>query len=265
MAAELLRRGIRDHYRSLAGWCVGIALYATLLAAVFPSIESSPGFSKLIESYPDALKTLFGISGDFTTGPGYLDAELFSLILPLLAIVLAIGSAARTLAGDEDAGRLELVLAYPIRRRDSVLAKGAAVACEVAVFCVAAFAALIVLSAVFGLDLRVARLVTAVAAVAVLALFHGWLALAVAALVPSRALAIGLASAVAAVGYLIGGLEELAGWLHPFRFASSFWWIGQAPLRTGVSGSGAAVVAGAAAVCIAAAALAFDRRDLKTP
>ena len=240
-------------------------MYATLLAAVFPSIESAPEFSKLIESYPDALKTLFGISGDFTTGPGYLDAELFSLMLPLLAIVLAIGSAARALAGEEDAGRLELMLAYPIRRRAAVLAKGAAVAVEVAAFCVAAFVALAVLGAIFGLDLRLARLVTAVAAVGVLAVFHGWLALAVAALVPSRALAIGVAAAVAAAGYLIGGLESLAGWLGPFRFVSAFWWIGQAPLRTGVSGPGAAVVAAAALVCLAAAALLFERRDLRTP
>jgi ABC-2 type transport system permease protein len=265
MARELFRRGIRDHRRALAGWCIGVALYATLLAAVFPSIESSPEFSKLIESYPDALKTLFGISGDFTTGPGYLDAELFSLILPLLAIFLAIGSAARTLAGDEDAGRLELVLAYPLRRRNAVLAKGAAVATEVLAFCVASFVALIVLSAIFGLDLRVARLVTAVAAVGILGLFHGWLALAVAGLAPSRALAIGVPAAVAAAGYLVGGLEELAGWLHSFRYVSAFWWIGQSPLRTGVSGTGAAVVAAAALVCVAAAALAFERRDLKTP
>ncbi len=240
-------------------------MYATLLTAVFPSIHGSPEFSKLIESYPDTLKTLFGISGDFTTGPGYLDGELFSLMLPLLAIFLAIGSAARTLAGDEDAGRLELVLAYPMRRRSAVLAKGAAVALEVAVFCVAAFVALIALSAIFGLDLRVGRLVTAVAAVGALGVFHGWLALAVAGVVPSRALAIGVPAAVAAAGYLIGGLEELAGWLHPFRYVSAFWWIGKAPLRTGVSGTGAVVVAAAALVCVAAAALAFERRDLKTP
>jgi ABC-2 type transport system permease protein len=107
--------------------------------------------------------------------------------------------------------------------------------------------------------------VTAVAAVGVLGLFHGWLALAVAGLAPSRALAIGVPAAVAAAGYLVGGLEELAGWLHPFRYVSAFWWIGQSPLRTGVSGTGAAVVAGAALVCVTAAALAFERRDLKTP
>lgn len=232
---------------------------------MFPSIKSSPDFSKLVESYPDALKTLFGLTGDFVTGPGYLDAELFSLMLPLLAIVLAIGSAARALAGEEDAGRLELVLAYPVRRRDTVLAKGAAVAVEVACFCAASLAALAVLDPVFGLDLPGGRLVEALGGVGLLALLHGWLALAVAAFVPSRALAIGVPAALAIAGYLVGGLHELASWLDPLRFVSSFWWVGQAPLRNGIDLGGALVVAAAAIACLAAAALLFERRDLQTP
>lgn len=264
-AAELFRRGIRDHRRALTVWCAGIGLYAVLLAAIFPSIETSPELSKLFESYPEALKTLFGISGDFTTGPGYLDTELFSLMLPLLAIVLAVGSGARTLAGEEDAGRLELVLAYPVRRRVVVLAKGAAVAVELACFCAAALVALAILDPLVGLDLPAARLVAAVWAIGLLALFHGWLALAVAALTPSRGLAIGVPAAIGVVGYLIGGLHELADWLHPFRFVSAFWWIGKAPLRAGIEGWGVLVLAGASAACLAAAAFLLERRDLQTP
>ena len=232
---------------------------------MFPSIQGSPAFSKLVESYPDALKSLFRISGDFTTGPGYLDAELFSLMLPLLAIALAIGSAARALAGEEDSGRLELVLAYPVRRRGVVIAKGVAVAIEVGLFCAAALVALAALDPVFGLDLSARNLAGGVGAVGVLAVFYGWLALAVAALAPSRALAIGVPAAIAAAGYLIGGLHELAGWLDPFRFSSPFWWVGQAPLRSGVNGWGALVISGAALACLAGAATLFERRDLQTP
>jgi ABC-2 type transport system permease protein len=232
---------------------------------VFPSIEGSPDFSKLVESYPDALKTLFGLSGDFTTGPGYLDAELFSLMLPLLAIVLAIGSAARGLAGEEDAGRLELVLAYPVRRRDAVIAKGAAVAFELGCFAAAAFVALAALDPVFGLDLAAGHLAAGAGSVGLLAVFFGWLALAIAALTPSRALAIGVPAAAASASYLIGGLHELASWLDPFRFVSPFWWLGQSPLRSGVRGWGVLVVAAAALVCLAAAALLLERRDLQTP
>ena len=41
-AAELYLRGIRDHRRALAAWCVGVVAYIGLIAAIFPSIEGSP-------------------------------------------------------------------------------------------------------------------------------------------------------------------------------------------------------------------------------
>jgi ABC-2 type transport system permease protein len=267
MAAELIRRGVTDHRRALVGWCIGVASYVVLVTAIFPSIEGSEEFDKLVESYPDALKSLFGLSGgvDFTSGAGYVDAELFSFMLPLLALVLAIGSGARALAGEEDAGRLELIFAYPLRRRSVVLSKGVAVALEVAVFSVAAFAALALASPVFGLDLPMGRLAGGIVGIALLALLHGWLALAVGAAVPSRALAIGVPAALAAGAYLVGGLHELASWLDPFRYLSSFWWIGQSPLGSGVEYAHYFVVAAVALVVLGAAALLIERRDLQTP
>ena len=144
IAAELFRRGLSDHRRALIGWCAGIFAYVVLLAAIFPSIEGSPQLSELLDNYPEALNDLLGLSGavDITKGAGFIDTELFSFMLPLLAIVLAIGSGARTLAGEEDAGRLESVLAYPVSRRRTVAAKAAAVGLEVTIFCAVAFAAL---------------------------------------------------------------------------------------------------------------------------
>lgn len=265
-AAELLNRGVRDHRRALAGWCLGIAAYVLLLAAIFPSFEGSVEFDELIEDYPEALKSLFGLAGvDITSGPGYMDTELFNFMLPLLAIVLAIGAGSRTLAGEEEAGRLELLLAYPVRRSSAVAMKAAAVGIEVAVFAVAAFAALAGASYAFGLDLDLERLAGGLLGVGLLAVFHGWLAIAVGAVRPSRGLAIGVPAAVAAAGYLVGGLHGLASWLDPFRFASGFWWIGQSPLSAGVEYGRFAVVALAALTAGAAAALLFERRDLQVP
>ena len=136
MVPEVCRRELLDHRRALVAWCVGIAAYVGLIAAIFPSIHGSVQFDRLVESYPDALKALFGLQGgSITTGAGYLDVELFSLMLPLLVLVLAIGAGARTFAGEEEAGRLELALSYPVRRSSVLLWKGAAVALEVVVAC----------------------------------------------------------------------------------------------------------------------------------
>ena len=267
MAAELFRRGVRDHRRALAAWCVGIIGYVALISSIFPSIEDSPELNDLIESYPDVLKSLFGITegGSLTSGAGFLDAELFSFMLPLLVIVLAISSGARTFAGEEDAGRLELVLAYPVRRRSAVVGKGVAVLVEVVVACSAAIAAILLFDVVVGLDLTLAHVAEAFAWLIALGLFYGWLALAVGAAYPSRAVALGVAAGTAAVDYLVGGLHELAGWLDPFRFVSPFWLVGQSPLQGGTDVVGVFVVLVAALVILGAGAVFVERRDLEVP
>lgn len=265
-STEILRRELRGHLRALSAWCVGIVAYIGLVASIFPSIEGSADFDELVEGYPEALRELFGLeAGTFSTGAGFLDAELFSLVLPLLVLVLAIGSGARAWAGEEDAGRLELLLSYPVRRRSAVLWKGLAVAAEIAVAGLAAFAAIALLDPLLGLDLSVGRLAAGVGGVALLALLYGWLALGMGAAWPSRIAALGVPAAFAAVGYLVNGLHGLAGWLDPLRFASPWWWIGTAPLRDGIRPEGAAVVAAAAAAVLVAGALLVERRDLETP
>jgi ABC-2 type transport system permease protein len=264
---ELLTRGVLDHRRALVGWAVGLVAYMALVAAIFPSIKGSADFDRLVENYPDALKALFGISsgGDLTSGAGFVDTELFSFMLPLLVLVLSIGSGSRTLAGEEDAGRLELVLAYPVRRSAAVIAKAGAVAVEVALVSVAGLLGLFVLDPVFGLDLPHANLVAGFAGLALLGILFGWLAIAIGAAKPSRALAVGVPAAFAAAGYLVNGLHGLAGWLDPFRFISPFWWLGTTPLRSGAETGGLLVITIACALVLAVAAVLFDRRDLETP
>ena len=266
MATELFRRGFLDHARTLIAWCVGVVALLLLLAAVFPSIEGSADLNDLIEKYPEALKSFFGLSGgvDLTTGAGFLDTELFSFMLPLFGLVLAIGSGARTLAGEEESGRLELLFAYPLRRRDAVLAKGAAVGrgrrlCGRPVRgALAPRPALRPRSVDEPARRRVAR--------------HR----------PPRPLA-RLARARRRRadpepgardrragrrrrrGYLVGGLHDLAGWLDPLRFLSSFWWVGQSPLQQGVSSGPSAGRRGRGGRLLLAAAYLIERRDLKTP
>jgi ABC-2 type transport system permease protein len=267
MPTELIRRGLADHRRALVGWSLGLAAYAAMLGSIFPSIHTSPGLDKLVQNYPQALKDLFGVSGpaSLATGRGYFDVEYFNLILPLFLLVLAIGSGARQLAGEEDAGRLELVLAYPLRRRDAALAKAVVVAADTGVVAAVAFAALVVLNPISDLKLSLGRLALGVLGVAVVAVLHGWLALTVGAAGGSRGLAIGVPSAFAAAAYLINGLHGLAGWLDPFRFVSSFWLVGTSPLENGVNGWGVLVLVLAAAAVLVACAQLFERRDLRVP
>ena len=61
----------------------------TLIVALWPSIEDSIG--EPIEGYPEGLKKAFNIEG-LDRVEAYLDAEMFSLIVPLALAFFAVRS-----------------------------------------------------------------------------------------------------------------------------------------------------------------------------
>jgi ABC-2 type transport system permease protein len=67
---------------------------------------------------------------------------------------------------------------------------------------------------------------------------------------------------VAAVGYLIASLYDLASWLRPFRWVSPFWWAGRNPLEVGIDVPRLGLLLVCTLVAGAAAVLMFDRRDV---
>lgn len=261
---EVFRRALLDRARTLGAWAIGTVLYIAMITAVFPSIKSSPGFDQLTKQYPEVLKHLFGMTGsiNITTGPGYLDTELFSAMLPLFVLALAIGTGAGTLAGEHEQGLLEMVVSRPLSRRSVVLWKAAAMAVEVLAITTVMAASIAVADPIVGLSLDLTNLVTAAAGLAGLGLVYGSLSLAVGAGTRHRASAIGVPAAAGAIAYLIAGLSGLATWLEPFRFVSPFHYAGRAPLQSGVDLSGLIILIATSAILTAAAVVVFQRRDI---
>jgi len=261
---EVLRRALGDRVRTLAAWCVGAAAYLAMIVAVYPSIRNASGISDLAKHYPDVLKELFGMGAgiNLASAAGYLDTELFSLMLPLFLLAMAIGTGAGTLAGEHEAGLLELVVAAPLKRGSVVVAKAVGLTVELAALAAAMIVTLLIAGPLADMSLDRPRMAAAVLAAALLALMHGALALAVGAATRHRASAIGVPAALAAVGYLVAGLAGLADWLSPFRYLSPFHYAGRAPLESGVDASGLIVLAIVTVVLVGAAATLFQRRDM---
>src|SRR4030043_276221 len=98
----------------------GIALgvlcaYGLLLYDSLVEPEAQQQYLQLISNYPPELMAFFGdISQLFTPG-GFLDTLFFSYI-PIIIGIFAIMACASMLAGDEEKGVLDLVLAHPIGR-----------------------------------------------------------------------------------------------------------------------------------------------------
>lgn len=262
-AFPLARQDLRDRSRALVGWGLGIMAYAGLIIAMYPSVRDSESFAAAIEDYPDVVQEFLGGAGalDLTSGPGFLQAEVFSLVLPLLLTVSAIGVGAR-FATDQRSGLLDLVMANPIRRRQVVGERALVLIAVVFVLSACAGVVIAVFSTPVDLSIGNVELVAALVSTAALASLHGVIALLIAARTGDRTLAISGAAVIFTVDYVVAGLGGIIDWLEPARRVSPYQLTaGALPLRDGFE-LGVLGVAAATAALIWLALEAFDRRDL---
>jgi ABC-2 type transport system permease protein len=256
-------RTVRDALRSIVYWVVGIVLLDALTVSIYPTVRDNPQFADLTEQYPEELQAFLGGEIDFTTGPGYLEAELFSLMVPLMLLVHAIAAGARAIAGEEQAGTLDLLLANPVRRGAVVAGKLVALVVQSGILALAIFASIAVVGAAVDLDVPGSGLAAAVAGAWLLALLHGALAVLVGAATGSRAAAIAVPSAVAVTTYLLDGLGGIVDFLEPFRPLSPFHWYTAPDALRGEYGAGWTALLLAFALALGLAALpALARRDV---
>jgi ABC-2 type transport system permease protein len=266
VTGHIAARTLRDLRRGFLWWCVGLVGMAAMMVAVYPSVRDAPGVGDIAEAYPEALRELFGMTGrdfDFTSGPGYLGAELFSLVVPLLLIVAAIGVGAGAVAGEEDRGTLDLLLSLPVTRRRVVLEKAVAMAAESVALGAVLWVSLWLGAMAVDMDVSAANLAAATASAVLLALGYGAVALLLGAALGHRARAVGLTAALAVAAYLVHSLAGLVDALEPAQRLTPFWhYAVQDPLRAGLSPWHTLVLAAIPLVATAAAAWAVDRRDL---
>jgi ABC-2 type transport system permease protein len=250
---------IRDAWRGLVWWSCGIAALVVLTNAFYPSIEGNEQYDELLEDYGEAAQAFFGAT-DLTSPEGYLNSQFFSLTVPILLLIYVVGAGGRAIAGEEEAGTLDLLLAHPVSRTRVVIEKAAATTVQLALLALVVFASIAVTAPLFSLDIGTDRIAAAVVGVFLLSLVFGYLALLVGAATGSRAVAIGVPAALAVAAYLLNGLGQIADVLEPFRVLSPFRHVGD-PLVEG-AGWGFAVLLVVALVVVASAPLAFARRDV---
>ncbi|MCJ7831998.1 MAG: ABC transporter permease, partial [Actinobacteria bacterium] len=167
------------------------------------------------------------------------------------------------IAGEEERGTLDLLLSTPIRRSSVVLQKALAMVASLATLAAITWAALVVGAQLANMDISVLRLTQATIACSLVALTLGMLSLAIGAVSGSRAAAIGISAAVGVAAFLANALARIADWLEPWRVLSWFHYYSDSqPLKNGLDGLDAGVLAASAVVLVFLAVLAFDRRDV---
>ncbi|MFS0894914.1 ABC transporter permease subunit [Microbacterium sp. 179-I 3D3 NHS] len=259
----VLRRSLRESWRGVLGWTLGLAAVLLLYLPLYPSLGGSEQLQDLLAALPKELVDTLGYD-QISSGAGYTQSTFYGLMGFLLLTIAAVVWGSAALAGAEESGRAELDLAHGIGRVQYALESAASVLVRLLWLAVFSGAVIQALNGPADLDLEPARIVGASAALAGLAFLTASAALLAGAATGRRVWATGVGAGIAVLGYILQALAKQSSDLEWLNALSPYAWVyRQSPLAEGPDAAGLALTWGLALVCVAASAVALRARDLR--
>jgi ABC-2 type transport system permease protein len=194
----------------ILGWGIGIAALGLILIPFYDIFVAEQGqLLQMMESYPPEFLAFFGAdAASMATPEGYLGMYGFSM-LPVIGGIFAVIAGSGLLASDEESGRLDLILAYPVGR--SGLFFGRLLAFVTASLAIMVLSWLGFALPLFGssLDLTWGQMALPFFPLLVQILIYGSLALLFSMLLPARRLAATAAGLIMVASYFLTSMASL--------------------------------------------------------
>jgi ABC-2 type transport system permease protein len=257
---RLLRQELLFRRNAIIGWSLGLCFFPLVYIAIYPSVaEEMAGLADL-EIYR-------ALGMNLGTFPDWVGSILI-VFMPLIAAIYALINGTGTLAGEEEDGRLEMIVTLPLARWQIVAAKALAlVISSMMIFIVVGVVSALVFLSIdsqIETELAAGDLFWAVLSAWPLVFAMGMISLFLAAFAPSRRIAATIAAIILVAGYFG---NNLANSTDRLRLLEPFF------LFTYLDGTGSGVMAGQqtsdtlilATIGFVAFALAlyfFQQRDL---
>lgn len=254
-------RGLRESWRGVLAWAVGLTGALALYLPLFPSFGSNGSLEDIIATLPPEMVEAMGYD-QIGSGPGYTQATFFGLIGFVLLVIAATSWGAAGVGGAEESGRLELDLAHGIGRTPYVLEVALAIGIRLGVLGVVSGVVVALLNDPSELGLSGEGITAGTVALIGLAALSGAAALFGGALTGRRVVGVALGAGIAVYGYALQAVANQSDDLAWVETLSPYSWAyATSPLENGFS-AGIGALWGLAIVFVAGAVLALRQRDI---
>jgi len=260
---RLLLQELRFRRGAIIGWGLGLLFFPLVYVSLYPTFaDQMSSFQQILEL---PIYQALGVS--FGSFEGYMASTVTNLV-PVILAVYAVINGTGTLAGEEDSGRLEMIVALPIPRWQIVAVKALAlgVALLVILAVTSAGAALTLLSILEQVDTSVtaADLFLSLMAAWPLVMAFGMISLFLGAFSPSRRVAGTLATVVVIASYLGSNLTGMIDSLKSIEnlFLFHFYEATAESLVKGQQLGNTLILMGVALAAFGLAVLFFQLRDI---
>jgi ABC-2 type transport system permease protein len=263
MMSNVFMKSLWDQRKSLIWWGLGFAVLMVVTILFYPSVSDTPELNELLGDETSIIRAFVGDISDMTSPEGYLNSQLYFLMVPLLVLVFAISRGSGAIAGEEESGTLDLLLSNPQSRSKVVVHKFAAMVVAITMLGIVLWLSAVIGAIFVDMDVSFVKLGEVTLSAAFLGATFGALALMLSCATGKRNLSIGVASAIGVATYFLNALVPLVDVLEPLtRLSPFYYYIDADPLTNGLSILNALVLAGLSSSMLIVALITFDRRDL---
>jgi ABC-2 type transport system permease protein len=260
---RLLLQELRFRRGAIIGWGLGLCFFPVVYVGLYPSFaEQMSTFQEMMDL---AIYQALGIS--MASFEGYMASTVTNLI-PVILAIYAVMNGTGTLAGEEDSGRLEMVVALPIPRWQIVAVKAVALGVTLLlILAISAGGAALTLLTILGqveTNVTVADVFLALLSAWPLAMAFGMISLFLGAFCPSRRVAAMLATIVVIASYLGSNLTGMITSLQSIEklFLFHFYEATAGALENGQQLSNVLVLLSVALAAFGIAVFFFQKRNL---
>ncbi len=266
MFRNITFKTIRDRRMSLIWWNIGFVAMVFSIVALYPSIkESAAPLAEYVNNLPDAVKALFGGTDltDIASPTGFLNAELFGLMVPIMFIIFATGFGSSAIAGEEEQGTMDLLLANPLSRRRVVIEKFLALALSVALLGFIMWLSLVIGAKIFDMTISTVKLAAVSLTSVLLGFSFGMIGFATGCLTGKRGLGIAVATIFAGGSFIFNAIAKLVEEAKDYEGLSLFYYHSDInPLKNGIDFGDVVPFIAVIAVALVVGIIGFDRRDI---
>lgn len=260
MLPALVHKSWRDDRRAIIGWSAGIGAFTAIYTGFYSQFQGAAELKQ--DALPQGMLDFLGIA-DMLSPAGYLQATVFSLIGPLLALMCAITLMARTIARPEEDGGMELLLANPLSRKAFATQRLFAAGAVVTLVAAIPWILLAFLVPGIGMDIAMSNVSAASAGLIGLVWCFAGIAFLTGAATGRRGHVLAVTGILAVATYMARAIAGIAEgwdwmkWVSPFHY-----FLGADPLHRGWHVGYLAVLVAIGLVTSVAGVIVFSRRDV---
>jgi ABC-2 type transport system permease protein len=259
----MFRQAIKDLRWPIFWYALGLAVYAVLILAFYPTVrENAESMNQVMSAFPKGLMEAFG-AGEMTTLAGFVGGKFLNVMWPIIVGVFVIMAGAATVSREVERGTIELLLSVPESRTRLFAAKLGALLLGILLLVGATVGSLWLGALLVDETLEVGKLLALGVVLTCFAVAVGGYTVLLSSFSKDRGKPAGISAGITLsfyVAWVVADLSEDWEWISNFSIFTAF-----DPQRALASGEvepvHLAALLAVGLVCTVAALALFNRRD----